>query len=103
MLITSVLGRFLRRCRLEYVQLDFDAACQLWKLCTQLLAPDQNAPVEIRTLNHTELAETAQGTVGRHKSSNLADDECVIPTKTSRNSANSKLRGLTVRYSHLHV
>ena len=31
-LISSILGRFIRKCKLEYINMDFDAAGLLWDL-----------------------------------------------------------------------
>ena len=38
-LLTSVLGRFVRKCRLEYVKLDFEGAGLLWSLFEVLRTP----------------------------------------------------------------
>jgi hypothetical protein len=37
--ITSILGRFVRKCRLEYIKLDFGQAGILWSLFKSLRAP----------------------------------------------------------------
>ena len=59
LLVTSILGRFVRRCRLEYIQLDFDAAIRLWDLFTLLVDPETS-----RTSNYVESAEESIGRLG---------------------------------------
>ena len=41
-LTTSVLGRFIRKCRLEYMKLDFEAASLLWNLFKALIIRKHN-------------------------------------------------------------
>ena len=45
-LISSILGRFVRRCRLEYIKLDFGGEERLWILFKSLRAPS------IKDLDH---------------------------------------------------
>jgi hypothetical protein len=42
-LLTSVLGRFVRKCRLEYVKLDFEGAGLLWSLFEVLRTPNSKS------------------------------------------------------------
>ena len=42
-LLTSVLGRFVRKCRLEYVKLDFEGAGFLWSLFEVLRTPNSKS------------------------------------------------------------
>jgi hypothetical protein len=55
-MVTSVLGRFVRRCRLEYAQLDFDAANRLWEIFTLAIAPDHNIAEETRATHQYPLS-----------------------------------------------
>ena len=49
LLIYSTLGRFVRKCRLEYINLDFDSSGLLWKLFKSLRAPT------VRDLGHVNV------------------------------------------------
>jgi hypothetical protein len=43
-LLTSILGRFVRKCRLEYVKLDFEGTGLLWSLFEVYRAPMSQLP-----------------------------------------------------------
>lgn len=43
-LLTSILGRFVRKCRLEYVKLDYEGAGLLWSLFEVYRAPMLEVP-----------------------------------------------------------
>ena len=64
-LVTSTLGIFVRKCRLEYFQLDFDAANRLWELFTILVAPDHNISEVLPKSYYTEPIDMAQESIRR--------------------------------------
>jgi hypothetical protein len=59
LLVTSILGRFVRRCRLEYIQLDFDAAMRLWDMFTLLVDPETSC-----TSSYVQSTEESIGRLG---------------------------------------
>jgi len=55
-MVTSVLGRFVRRCRLEYAQLDFNTANRLWGIFMLVVASDQNISEEMHAINQNPVS-----------------------------------------------
>ena len=57
LLIYSTLGRFVRKCRLEYINLDFDTSGLLWKLFKSFRAPTMKNSGHVNAQSLEEDAE----------------------------------------------
>lgn len=63
LLIYSTLGRFVRKCRVEYIKLDFDASGLLWKLFKSFRG---SAMKNLGHVNVQSLEEDAEDIVAFH-------------------------------------
>jgi hypothetical protein len=72
-LLTSILGRFVRKCRLEYVKLDFEGAGLLWSLFEVYRAPMSQLPKRRdATLPHWMVEEPSAREVSQDSSTLLS-------------------------------
>jgi hypothetical protein len=106
LLDSSILGRFVRKCRLEYIKLDFGATGDLWNLFKAFRAPssaDWHVDSRVKhTHNLPDLhgPETFSATSIGTLPYILAHPQCASPRMTLKIYVNSKSSDLKVSTCH---